>query len=1373
MDTACSPGSRAHKSIVDQSVRFPVVIALQQQGRDFNSIDTGNISEFVNMMEQEVGKIAGFSIKKRGDMFVYAVDADQKQALLRLSSICDVPVRVGLSQFETCRRGVIRDVDLRITDSHIVMAASEQGVVAAKRLHRSSQGIETALDLVVLTFRCEVPKTVQIDQAQYPIINYHQKPIQCKKCWGFGHISTDCTAEKTMCGRCGGSECCRTRPCYKQLFCLNCMQDDHGADNVLCVEFLYRVKLLEESASTGISVKEARSILAHRATTRNGHDSTRRQYTSNIRRSGTVAASRRKRNKRKTTLSCVQWNASGLKDALYKTRLDEFKANLTSLNPDVVFLSETHWKDDFKVNFRAYHTFFVNRGESWGGVAVLIRKSFQYSLIELPLLASMEAVGVRLTQGDRDISVISVYAPHGNCTSSDINTLFEVAGNSGIVAGDFNAHHSLWESRGTVNTCGRSIANFLEEDCRYSLCTPIDLGTRVGSGETATTSTIDLTFVSNDLPRRDEIKLGPYWGSDHLPILFKVEVKGSAIMRQTTRRWRVRADSVTAWNDSLRTYLTNTSSQAEGNPLRLYESFKKSLERASNDHFVSKRGGESKLKEPPKPWWDSQCKLAIAKSRRARAIWRRWPTLETKNALNKSEARKKRVILKAKRASMRKFGSTLGRTTNPTSVWSFARALMGSQGGFGLRCPPIKTRSGGIVHSTEEKAAEFAKQYLSFGENAGRVSEREESATMHDFISDRIKDSHDDAMSTPFTRAELNAALSNLKSKATGTDEFSYQMLGALDHANRDRLLGILNRLLAKGGVPSDWRESLVIPLLKPGKSPDSTESYRPISLTSCLGKVMERLINTRLKWFFERHNVLPNSQAGFRPGYSTIDHIVTLESGIRVAFNKGLKVCAVFLDMSKAYDTTWHTGLLYKLAKVGVKGKILLWLKNFLKNRIMHVLLDGIRSRGFLVTRGVPQGSVISPLLFNTMMYDFPTVEGGTCLYADDIVIYIPCSSVADAEAKIQPVLDDVNNWAKKWKLDFAVIKSTVVVFSRNKNTEREPDLLLAGNRIPVRNEVRFLGVIFDSRLLFRAQINDLINRAQRKMDLLKTMSRHGLNVPMPTLVTIYKAFIRSSLEYGSFVLNGIAKGQLERIERVQYQALRLILGAFPSTPIEQLHTDTGIEKLSTRRSALYHKYLIKLNTRKESSAYTSAVGIIQAKQRWKPRSTPSLIWEWNNLRRVPGVCLFNKRRRLISWVERYHPSNLKPVDTIIFPISKREALRDKCRVQAEFTNIMDQFDEDTTVVYTDGSVIPESGSASCAAFFIKTREELSWRLKDDTSILAAELHAIRKSLDHLYNRETSSQIVIITDSLTAVNTIRSNSFDTHPCVARIVTQK
>ena len=176
--------------------------------------------------------------------------------------------------------------------------------------------------------------------------------------------------------------------------------------------------------------------------------------------------------------------------------------------------------------------------------------------------------------------------------------------------------------------------------------------------------------------------------------------------------------------------------------------------------------------------------------------------------------------------------------------------------------------------------------------------------------------------------------------------------------------------------MPTSWKHSLVIPILKNGKPASEPNSYRPVSLISCVSKLMEKMVAGRLYWQLENQGKLKNLQSGFRKGRSTEDLILKMEHTVRASLVNRKVNMTIFFDLKQAFDNVNHNLLLYKVAKAGINGRMIGWLEQFLYNRTFQYIIDNDRSEARPVKRGLPQGSALSPLIFNIMMMDLPFVE-------------------------------------------------------------------------------------------------------------------------------------------------------------------------------------------------------------------------------------------------------------------------------------------------------------------------------------------------------------------------------------------------------------
>ena len=267
-------------------------------------------------------------------------------------------------------------------------------------------------------------------------------------------------------------------------------------------------------------------------------------------------------------------------------------------------------------------------------------------------------------------------------------------------------------------------------------------------------------------------------------------------------------------------------------------------------------------------------------------------------------------------------------------------------------------------------------------------------------------------MSECLTLQELEEALKKMKQKkAPGPDGITNEMLKHLGPGAKRTLLRIYNQSWSTGTVPTMWREAVIRPIPKKGKDKRDPSSYRPISLLSCVGKLLERIINKRLIWHLESNSVLASTQIGYRQFRSTEDQLALLTQDIEDAFQEKKKVLSVF------FDKVWKEGLLLRLLRAGVHGKMYKWLSDFLFNRTARVKLDGTISRQVKLREGVPQGGVVSPTLFLVYINDIPTTvprHVSNTLHAEDFAVWWAEEHTTTAVHRIQNTINEVCSWTE-----------------------------------------------------------------------------------------------------------------------------------------------------------------------------------------------------------------------------------------------------------------------------------------------------------------------------------------------------------------------
>ncbi|KAF2363931.1 Reverse transcriptase domain [Trinorchestia longiramus] len=378
------------------------------------------------------------------------------------------------------------------------------------------------------------------------------------------------------------------------------------------------------------------------------------------------------------------------------------------------------------------------------------------------------------------------------------------------------------------------------------------------------------------------------------------------------------------------------------------------------------------------PWWDAACSKAVAQRRRAKGQRFRCPSQENLIRYKRLEVVAMRTILLKKRNSFAHYMGALTCSTPSVSVWRCIRSISG-------RASMPNYPVGGLHATALEKAKIFSEHFRRHSLTTATTGSDE---------SIRVNNPNyfetEESREVPcLTMEELNSSLSALKNKAPEQDGVYDRFLQKLPLHWKKELLCVYNTSLYTGCVPPGWKWGIWLLILKPGKDPEQVSSYRPICLLSCIGKLMERMIQRRLEYWVETNNLLLGEQAGFRRGKSTMDSLLIVKDFITNTFSRKQICVAVYLDLDGAYDSVWHEGIIYKLIASGSEKTYVKWLKNYLTGRTASVRLGAVQSEGVPITWGLPQGAVLSPLLFNIMLSDLPVAdEVQLIIYADDITI-------------------------------------------------------------------------------------------------------------------------------------------------------------------------------------------------------------------------------------------------------------------------------------------------------------------------------------------------------------------------------------------------
>ena len=408
--------------------------------------------------------------------------------------------------------------------------------------------------------------------------------------------------------------------------------------------------------------------------------------------------------------------------------------------------------------------------------------------------------------------------------------------------------------------------------------------------------------------------------------------------------------------------------------------------------------------------------------------------------------------------------------------------------------------------------------------------------------------------------------------KAPGVDHIPYEMIKQLGPKARAFLLDMFRRIWRGEEIPQKWRTANIKTLLKDGKDPEKTESYRPISLTSCLGKLLEKIVADRLSHILESRGGFNKNQAGFRRNRCTGDQVLKLVQAAsdEMHAKKGNFTIATFFDFSKAYDKVWRMGLLHKMIKKGIPYRFVSYVRHFLSSRQTTVDVNGVQSKSFFLNEGLPQGSAISPLLFLIFIDDIDdelSDHTSRSLYADDTAAWTSKGrSKEEAQKRMQESINRIAAWSRRWKMTLNETKTEAMLISAG-NQAWSPTLTLNGQPIKIVGEYKFLGVSIDKNLRFKKHAEKTRQKTRKRTNILRCMAGKAWGQVLETQRTLYLSYARTTCEYSSPAwYNMLCGREKESLEAEQNIALRSIAGLGKICPRDFLRLETDIEPLSTR---------------------------------------------------------------------------------------------------------------------------------------------------------------------------------------------------------------
>ena len=622
----------------------------------------------------------------------------------------------------------------------------------------------------------------------------------------------------------------------------------------------------------------------------------------------------------------ISWNCQGI-----KAKSHNLQSLIKEYNPDIICLQETQINpQDSNPIIKGYEGYFFNRAtvtRGHGGTAVLVKPRIPQEHMNLQSNLQSKTVKVAFKH---PLSITSIYIPEAdwrNINKNDIKNLIQSIPNPKIITGDWNARNTIWFSD---NTCSKG--EDLEEifDELNMIVIDQDKPTHISTAYNSS-SHIDVTITSPSMATSLEWNtLDDTYGSDHFPIEIILTIANNEMNQRP--RWNFNKANWAKFNQELKLEIPQQISNIED----LVNNVTNKLIAAAKNSIPLHETFPRKI---PVPWWNDECKRAKIKRSQALKDYKKDMSVVNAIAFKKEKAKTTLVFNIAKKNSWISYVSKLTRDTPITKVWKRIARIQGKRSSTTIKF----LKSNNTVYQTKIEIADalatnFQTQQSTKNSTRAFLNVMENSNTMTNFP---VREGQHESYNEDFKLQELKEAIKSAGNTSMGEDMIHYQILKHLTESDMKVLLDMYNHIWNSGSYPNQWKKAIVIPILKKNKDPSSPTSYRPISLTSCLSKIFDKLINKRLYWILETQKLLPREQSGFRKGRSTIDNLIYLENEIRWAILNKQFLTAVFLDIEKAYDSCWEGIIIKELHRFKLKGKLPCRIMSFLQNRRLQVNLD------------------------------------------------------------------------------------------------------------------------------------------------------------------------------------------------------------------------------------------------------------------------------------------------------------------------------------------------------------------------------------------------------------------------------------------------
>ena len=846
-----------------------------------------------------------------------------------------------------------------------------------------------------------------------------------------------------------------------------------------------------------------------------------------------------------------------------KNKAPDLQMVIDSTKPDVIIGTESWLSSDvnsaevFPPDFEVFRR--DRKDDPHGGVLIATRQTMVSSIARVGNDCEFISVKVKLNRG-KSALISAAYRPpnrtdeaYTQALISDITaTRTEPKSAYFLLGGDFNLPDIDWKA-GAVN--GHSLSRQVN-DAYINMHSDLALD-QVVSFPTRGSNILDLFFTSHP-SIIDKCKGLPALGkSDHDIVMIDLTLD--------TYHQHVSPYKILLWDKAdqavIRQHIDNAMCKILDNSYEtvndIWSDFKSSITSIVEENIPSKMS-RSRYSNP---WMTTKVKRLLRRRQKAFRVARR-------NNNAKNQARYRHLKATAQREMRKAHDDFIDQTVcgelqgNSKRFWSYLKSKRQDSQGVA----PLRKTDGLLYNDVASKADILNQQFHS-------VYTREDTTNMPN----KGPSPYPDMPAIQVATAGVCKLLKGTNShKATGPDGIHARVLHEYADQIAPALTKIFQMSLESGNIPDDWRSASIVPIFKKGDKHQAS-NYRPVSLTSISCKLLEHIIHSQVMDHFDRHSILSNSQHGFRSRRSCETQLAITIDTIARTLDEGGQVDIVLLDFAKAFDKIPHQRLLHKLQFYGVRNNTLRWIEDFLHCRQQQVLLDGHTSSTAEVLSGVPQGTVLGPLLFLSFINDLPDVtKSESRLFADDCLLFCPVNSAEDSK-RLQQDLAALERWEKEWQMAFHPEKCVVIQVASKRRTI-SADYVLHNHHLDVVDSSKYLGVTISNNLKWDRHIDNITAKANRTLGFLK---RNLRGCRTSARARAYEAIVRPTLEYAASIWDPHTTRQVTQIEKVQRRSARFVTRNYwdrqPGS-VTNMVTSLGWEPLQVRRVEIRLLLLFKI---------------------------------------------------------------------------------------------------------------------------------------------------------------------------------------------------